>query len=101
MRPESPKQTVLRLRSAAGHLSAVATLLAQGAETGTILAQLAAVQGALEAARRVLIAGLVEDCSKVIRESPCPQARESELVRLVHGLQRSLGKSGWRGGILK
>ena len=101
MRPESSEQTVLRLRSAAGHLWAVATMLEAGTDRRKVLGQISAVQAALGAARRALIEGLVAECSEVIRNERCPDLRASELVRLMDGLQQSLGKSKWKGDAFK
>lgn len=101
MRPEPPDRTALRLRSAAGHLRGVGTLFESGTDHRIVLAQLAAVQAALAAVRRALIAGLVDDCSKAIRESNCPETRESELLRMVDGLQRSLGRPGRKGDLFR
>ena len=96
MRPESPERTVLRLRSAAGHLWAVGTWLEEGAEPAAVLSQLAAVQAALEAVRRVLVGGLVAECAESIRHEPCADVRAAELGRMMEGLERSLGRPGWK-----
>ncbi len=97
MRPESREQIVLRLRSAAGHLWAVATMLEAGEDRRKVLVQVSAVQAAVGAARKAMIEGFVAECSEAIRHEPCADLRASELAKLMEGLQQTLGKSGWKG----
>ena len=101
MRPEPRERTVLRLRTAAGHLRAVGNSLEDGAPTIPILSQLAAVQAALEAVRRVLVSGLVAECSESIRHEPCADVRAAELGRMMESLERSSGRQGWKGEVLR
>jgi DNA-binding FrmR family transcriptional regulator len=101
MRLETPERTVLRMRSAAGHLWAVGTWLEEGAEPVAVLSQLAAVQAALEAVRRVLVGGLVAECAERIRHEPSADVRASELRRVMEGLERSLGRPGWKREVFK
>jgi DNA-binding FrmR family transcriptional regulator len=75
--------------------------LEEGAETVAVLNQLAAVQAALEAVRRILVGGLVAECAESIRHEPCADVRAAELGRMMEGLERSLGRPGWKGTVLK
>ncbi len=101
MRPESRERTVLRLRTAAGHLRAVGNSLEDGAPPIPVLSQLAAVQAALEAVRRVMISRLLAECGETIRNEPCADVRAAELGRVMEGLDRSLGRPGWKREVLK
>jgi DNA-binding FrmR family transcriptional regulator len=101
MRPEPRERTVLRLRTAAGHLRAVGNSLEDGAPPIPVLSQLAAVQAALEAVRRVLVGGLVAECAESIRHEPCADVRAAELGRMMEGLERSLGRQVWKGEVLR
>lgn len=101
MKPEPTQRTVLRLRTAAGHLRAVASLLEHEAEPGMILAQLAAVQKALEAARRVIIGNLLSECADSIRREPSADVRAAELGRMMEGIKHSLGRRKWKGELFK
>lgn len=67
-----------------------------GAPPIPVLSQLAAVQGALEAVRRVMIGRLLAECAERIRHEPCADVRAAELGRVMEGLDRSLGKPGWK-----
>jgi DNA-binding FrmR family transcriptional regulator len=101
MRAEPRERTVLRLRTAAGHLRAVGTSLEKGADAIPVLSQLAAVQAALEAVRRVMIGGLLAECAETIRNEPCADVRAAELGRVMEGLECSLGRPGWKGEMFK
>ena len=101
MRAEPRERTVLRLRSAAGHLRAVGTSLEKGADPIPVLSQLAAVQAALEAARTAMIGGLLAECAERIRHEPSADVRAAALGRVMEGLERSLGRSGWKREVFK
>lgn len=99
MHPESPERTVLRLRTAAGHLRAVAAMLEADADRGQVLAQLTAVQAAVAAARRALIGELVSACAEVVRSEPRADVRTEAVSRLVEVLRPPLGASRWGGDV--
>ena len=97
MHTESPDRTVLRLRTAAGHLLAVAAMLEADSDRGEVLAQLTAVQAAVGAARRALVEGLVSTCSEAIRSESRADVRTEAVSRLAEALRLPLRVSRWKG----
>lgn len=83
MQPEERLELINRLRSAEGHLGAVIGLLEAGKPCEQVLHQLGAVRAALRAAGARLLESQISDCKQVIRNNPCPDEREAELIRLL------------------
>jgi DNA-binding FrmR family transcriptional regulator len=75
--------------------------LEKGAAPIPVLSQLAAVQAALEAVRRVMVGRLLAECVERIRDEPCADVRAAELGRVMEGLGCSLGRPGWKKEVFK
>jgi hypothetical protein NreA len=82
MRPDGQAETIRRLQSAQGHLTAVIGMLEAGEPCEQVLHQLHAVQAALLVAGARLLACQVETSKNVIQLSTCPEERVAELNRL-------------------
>lgn len=87
--------------SAAGHSWAVGTWLEERAEPVAVLNQLAAVQAALEVVCRVMIGNLPAEFAERMRHEQAADIRAAELGRMMEGLERSLGRSGWKREVFK
>ena len=74
---------VSRLRSAAGHLRAVTRMVENGAPCGEVLHQLNAVQGALRAVARELLAEHLVESERIIKDSDCPIERALAVDHLM------------------
>ena len=74
---------IRRLRSAEGHLRAIAGMVEAGADCQAILHQLHAVQGALRAVDRRLIEHYLNDCLRAELWNPDPASRARAIERVV------------------
>jgi len=79
---ESQADALRRLRTAAGHLNAVIEMAEAGRPCEQVLHQLNAVEAALRAASRRLVACKLHESEPVIMFSPSPAARAAELKKL-------------------
>lgn len=86
-----PFQTDLtdRLRCAGGHLQGIATMVERGADCGSLIHQILAVQGALREANRLLLKHHLEVCLRAQLEASEIAARKKcfgEVVSLYNML---------------
>lgn len=69
MKPEYKKQVMNRLRTARGHIEAVVRMVAAEEYCPDVMKQLAAVQGSLEKANRLVLRNHLETCvAQAMRE---------------------------------
>ena len=71
-----------RLRSASGHLQAVAAMVEVGEPCESVLHQLGAVQAAITAARRTLIRCQVQQISSSLLIDSCTETQAKTVLRL-------------------
>lgn len=78
------KQCVIQwLRTAEGHLHAVAQMLEDEQPCPQILQKLNAVQCALQTTGSQLLSLEIHRCAQMIQDDPCPERQGDQLVHLV------------------